>query len=65
MESVEETDLKVSGYGNTAVVTGIWKGKGTDAGGKPTDDRERFIDTWRKSADGRWQCIASGNAKLQ
>jgi ketosteroid isomerase-like protein len=65
MDSVEATDMKASSYGNTAVVTGIWKGKGIGADGKPLDDRERFIDTWHKSADGKWQCIASGNAKLQ
>ena len=65
MDSVEVSDMKVSGYGNTAVVVGVWKGKGTGADGKPTDDRERFIDTWQKSADGKWQCIGSGNAKIQ
>jgi ketosteroid isomerase-like protein len=64
MASVEETDMKVSSYGNTAVVTGIWKGKGIGADGKPVDNREQFIDTWHKSADGKWQCIASGNTKL-
>jgi len=65
MESVEASDMKVTSYGNTAVVTGIWKGKGTGADGKPEDERDRFIDTWHKSADGKWQCIGSGNAKLQ
>ena len=65
MESVEASDLKVTSYGNTAVVTGVWKGKGIDGDGKPMDDRERFIDTWQKSADGKWQCIGSGNAKIQ
>lgn len=65
MESVEVSDLKVTSYGNTAVVTGIWKSKGTDAAGKPENDSERYVDTWHKSADGKWQCIASGNAKIQ
>jgi ketosteroid isomerase-like protein len=65
MQSVDVSDLKVTSYGNTAIVTGIWKGKGTDADGKPINDRERFVDTWHKSADGKWQCIGSGNAKLQ
>ncbi len=65
MESVEASDMKVTSYGNAAVVTGIWKGKGTDGAGKPEDERDRFVDTWHKSADGTWQCIASGNAKMQ
>jgi len=65
MESVEASEMKVISYGDTAIVTGIWKGKGTDAEGKPEDARERFVDTWHKSADGQWQCIASGNANMQ
>ncbi len=65
MESVEASDMKVTSYGNTATVTGIWKGKGTDGEGKPEDERERFVDTWHKSANGTWQCVASGNAKMQ
>lgn len=65
MESVEISDVKVTSYGNTAIATGVWKAKGTDPDGKATDDHERFIDTWRKSADGKWQCIASGNTKIQ
>jgi ketosteroid isomerase-like protein len=65
MDSVDVSDLKVTSYGNTAVVTGVWKGKGTDGDGKPMDDRERFIDTWHKSADGKWQCIGSGNTMLK
>jgi ketosteroid isomerase-like protein len=65
MENVEVSDLKVTSYGNTAVATGVWKGKGVDGDGKPEDDKERFVDTWHKSADGKWQCIASGNAKIQ
>lgn len=65
MDSVEASDMKVTSYGDTAVVTGTWKGKGTDAAGKPTDDTERFIDTWHKMPDGKWQCIASGNATIK
>jgi ketosteroid isomerase-like protein len=65
MESVDISDLKVTSYGDTAVITGIWKGKGTDGSGKPINQRERFIDSWHKSADGKWQCIGSGNTNLQ
>jgi ketosteroid isomerase-like protein len=65
MESVDVSDMKVTSYGSTAVVTGIWKGKGTDASGKAEDDRERFIDTWHKGSDGKWQCIGSGNATIK
>ena len=65
MDTVEVSDMKVTSYGNTAIVTGVWKGKGTDGSGKPTDERDRFIDTWRKSSDGKWQCIGSGNTMIK
>ena len=65
MTSVDVSDMKVTSYGNTAIVTGAWKGKGTDPTGKPTDENERFVDTWHKAADGKWQCIASGNTTIK
>ena len=65
MESVEATDMKVTVSGDTAIVVGTWKGKGIGGDGKPEDETERFVDTWHKSANGQWQCLASGNAKIQ
>lgn len=56
--SVDYTDLKVMVFGDTAIAIGGFKGKGTDASGKPFDDNERFTDTWKMS-NGKWQCIAS------
>ena len=57
--SAEYTDVKVTAFGNTAIATGGFKGKGTDASGKPFDDTERWTDTWMKMSDGKWQCIAT------
>ena len=65
MDEVQVSDIKVTSYGNTAIATGIWQGKGIAGDGKPQDDRERFVDTWHKMPDGKWQCIASGNTKIQ
>ena len=59
--SVEYSDLKVTVFGNTAIATGVYKGKGTQAG-KPLDDMEQFADTWVKMPDGKWQCVLSANA---
>jgi ketosteroid isomerase-like protein len=56
------SDLKVQLHGDSAVVTGIWTGKGVDPTGKPFDSRERFADTWVKMPDGKWQCVASASA---
>lgn len=57
--SAEYTDVKVTAFGNTAIATGGFKGKGTDASGKPFDGNERWTDTWMKMSDGKWQCIAT------
>jgi uncharacterized protein (TIGR02246 family) len=55
--SAEYTDLKVTVFGNTAIATGTFTGKGTSAG-KPVDARVRFTDTW-VMANGKWQCVAT------
>jgi ketosteroid isomerase-like protein len=58
------TDMKVTMHGNnTAIVTGIWAGVGTDGGGKAVDGKERWADTWVK-ADGKWRCVSSASAAL-
>jgi ketosteroid isomerase-like protein len=61
----EVSDLKVQVYGDSAVVTGVWMGKGTDGAGKTFDDKERFADTFVKMADGKWQCVASASSPLK
>ena len=50
---------KVTVFGDTAIATGGFKGKGTDAMGKPFDNNERWTDTWMKMPSGKWQCVAS------
>ena len=56
----EQTSVQV--YGNTAVVVGIFRIKGTDKG-KPYVHRERFVDTWIKTNDS-WQCVATTSTLL-
>jgi len=63
--SVDYTDLKVTVFGSTAIATGTFVGKGTDAAGKPVDSRVRFTDTWMKGADGKWQCVATHDSPLR
>jgi hypothetical protein len=58
-ETAEYADVKVSVFGDTAIATGAFKGKGTDQAGKPIDSPERWTDTWVKMSDGKWQCVAS------
>ena len=53
------SDVKVKAYGDTAVATGSWKGKGVDGDGTHIDRSERWTDTWVKMPSGNWQCVAS------
>jgi ketosteroid isomerase-like protein len=51
------TDMKLYRHGDTVVVIGSTREKGT-AKGKPYEHHGRFTDTWIKR-DYRWLCIAS------
>lgn len=53
----EMSDLKVRVHGNTAVVTGAYREKGTDKG-KPYEYHDRFTDVWMELG-GKWQVIVS------
>ncbi len=57
----EISDVKVTAFGNTAIATGAWQGKGM-ADGKAVDAHEHWVDTWMKMPGGKWQCIASASA---
>jgi len=58
-DSAEYNDVKVTVFGDAAIATGGFKGKGTDASGKPLDQDVRWTDTWVKMPNGQWQCVAS------
>jgi ketosteroid isomerase-like protein len=53
------SNVKVIVYGNTAIATGAWVGKGVEADGTRIDRHERWTDTWIKMPNGKWQCVAS------
>lgn len=57
-------DLKVTVFGDTAVATGKYKGRGTDTG-KPFAEYARWTDTWVKMPSGKWQCVASQYTSIQ
>ena len=63
--SVEWIDLKVTAFGDTAIATSDYKGKGTDETGKPFDSHSRWTDTWVKMPDGKWQCVASHGTNIE
>ena len=57
--SVDYENVQVTVFGDAAIAIGGFKGKGTDASGKPFDDRSRWTDTWVKMPNGKWQCVAT------
>ena len=61
----EYESLQVTVFGNTAIATGVFKAKGTDASGQPMDIRERWTDTWVKMPSGQWQCVASHQSPIK
>lgn len=63
--TAEYEDVHVTVYGNTAIATGGFKGRGTDASGKPFEEHDRWTDTWVKMPDGKWQCVASQDSPVK
>ena len=64
-DTVDYDDVKVTAFGDTAIATGGFKAKGTDATGKPLDVQERWTDTWMKMPNGKWQCVASHSSPVK
>ena len=62
---VELSDMKITAFGDTVIVIGTYDAKHFDKDGKPLQDHERYVDTWRKMPGGKWQCIAEGNTVLR
>lgn len=56
-------DVKVSMYGDSAVVIGTYRTRGSYQG-KPYEHVGRFTDTWAFT-EGRWQCVASHTSLLK
>ena len=55
--------LKVTIYGNAALVNGVYRETGTSRG-KKYIHRVRFTDTWIKQ-NGVWRCVASQNTLIR
>jgi len=64
-QSVDYENVQIAVYGDTAIVTGKFVGKGTDSAGKPVNDHSRYTDTWVKMPSGKWQCVASQDTPIK
>ena len=62
-QSAQADDLKVTVYGDAAVVNGRWKGKVVEKG-KLVDSTERFTDFFVKQ-NGQWKCVASHASNIK
>ena len=58
------SDVKVITYGQVAIATGLWTGKG-QVGDHKVDIHERWTDTWVKVPSGAWLCVASQQTEIK
>ena len=65
IDSAALDSLKVTAFGDTAIATGDFTMKGTDAPSKPWESHVRFTDTWLKMPNGQWQCVASQSTPVK
>ncbi|HTC49296.1 MAG TPA: nuclear transport factor 2 family protein [Candidatus Aquilonibacter sp.] len=56
-EFVVSESMRAHAYGDSVVVTGVYREKGTK-NGQPYALRERFVDTWIQQK-GTWLCVSS------
>ena len=48
--------VEVARSGDLAYVTGTYELSETDAKGKPMTDKGKYLEVWKKQADGTWKC---------
>jgi ketosteroid isomerase-like protein len=58
VEWARNEGMKLHGFGNVHVITGVLHLRGKAGDGKTFDRRYQFTDTWRRQ-NGRWQIIAA------
>ena len=52
------TRVDVARSGDFAYVTGTYEMTENDASGKPQTDKGKYLEVWKKQADGSWKCVA-------
>jgi len=52
------TKVEVARSGDLGYVTGTYELSETDASGKPMVDTGKYLEVWKKQADGSWKCVA-------
>jgi uncharacterized protein (TIGR02246 family) len=49
--------VEVARSGDLGYVTGTYELSETDANGKPSSDKGKYLEVWKKQADGNWKCV--------
>jgi ketosteroid isomerase-like protein len=49
--------VEVAHSGDLGYVTGTYELSETDASGKPATDKGKYLEVWKKQADGNWKCV--------
>jgi len=53
--SWKTTKVEVAKSGDIAYTTGTYELAMNDASGKPINDRGKYVEVWKKQADGKWK----------
>lgn len=56
--SWKATKVEVAKSGDLAYVSGTYEDTMTDASGKPVKDRGKYVEIFKKQADGTWKVVA-------
>ena len=56
--SWKATKVEVAKSGDLAYVSGTYEETMTDASGKPVKDRGKYVEVFKKQADGTWKVVA-------
>lgn len=51
------TRVEVARSGDLGYVTGSYELSETDPSGKPMTDKGKYLEIWKKQADGSWKCV--------
>ena len=51
------TKVDVARSGDLAYVSGSYEMTENDATGKPMTDKGKYLEVWKKQADGTWKCV--------
>jgi ketosteroid isomerase-like protein len=50
--------VEVAQSGDLAYVSGSYEFNEKDDSGKPITDKGKYLEVWKKQADGNWKCVA-------